>query len=206
MNKIFHVFVVLYGALIPMAHAQSRLPPVPPENYDEDQKKAAAAFLEERKVPVFGPFEILMHSPKVMTAAREMGDHLRYKSAIGTRLSELVILVTARFWSQTYEWSLHAPIALKQGIGSDVIDAIAEGRYPPGMEADEEICYQFSTELLANKNVSDATYKKAEARFGDKGVVDLAAISGYYALLAMQLNISRVPPVPDGPVLKPLPE
>jgi len=187
-----------------MAYAQTRLPPKPPENYDEDQKKAAAAFLDARKVPVFGPFEILMHSPDVMTAAREMGDHLRYKSAIGTSLSELVILVTARFWSQNYEWSLHAPIALKQGISSEIVDAIAEGRYPPGMNTSEEICYQFATELLANKNVSDNTYQKALERFGEKGVVDLAAITGYYALLAMQLNIARLPPLPDGPVLKPL--
>ncbi len=206
MNKIFMMLLFVCATVIPMAPAQTRLPPVQPENYDQDQKNAAAAFLEARKVPVFGPFEILMHSPDVMTAAREMGDHLRYKSAIGTSLSELVILVTARFWSQTYEWSLHAPIALKQGISSEVVDAIAEGRYPPGMNEDEEICYRFTTELLVNKNVSDPTYKKAEARFSDKGVVDLAAISGYYALLAMQLNIARLPPLPDGPVLKPLPQ
>jgi hypothetical protein len=96
--------------------AQDRLPPIPPEKYDDAQKKAAAEFLAVRKVPVFGPFEILMHSPELMNAARAMGDHLRFKSAIGNTLSELVILITAREWTQDYEWHVHAPIALKAGI------------------------------------------------------------------------------------------
>ena len=103
------------------AAAQSRLPTIPPEQYTDQQKQAAADFLATRRVPVFGPFEPLMYSPEVMSQARAMGDYLRYKSGIGNTLSELVILVTARAWTQDYEWYVHAPIAAtrcrKTGFG-----------------------------------------------------------------------------------------
>jgi len=108
-----------------IATAQDRMPALSPDRYDADQKKAAADFLAARNVPVFGPFEPLMYSPELMTITRSMGDYLRYKPAIGTTLSELVILVTAREWGQDYEWHVHAPIALKQGITKDKVDAIA---------------------------------------------------------------------------------
>ena len=97
------------------AQAGERLPTIPPAQYSAEQKQAAADFEAARKVPVFGPFEPLMYSPAVMSQARAMGDYLRYKSAIGNTLSELAILLTAREWSQDYEWSVHYPIALKAG-------------------------------------------------------------------------------------------
>lgn len=180
------------------AWAQDRMPRIAPEKYDEAQKKAAEEFLAVRKVPVFGPFDPLIRSPEVMTVAREMGDYLRYKSAIGTTLSELVILVTAREWAQDYEWHVHAPIALKQGIKKEIVDAIGEGRRPGDMSEDEEICYAFSTELHRNKRVSDMTYDRAVKRFGEKGVIDLAAINGYYTFLAMAMNTTRMQVPPNG--------
>ena len=171
--------------------AQQRLPTIPPDQYTADQKKAADEFLATRKVPVFGPFEPMMHSPEVMNMARAMGDYLRYHSAIGNTLSELVILITARDWSQDYEWHVHYPIALKAGIAKDIADAIADGRRPNGMSTDEEIVYDFTTELQKNKRVSESTFNRAEQRFGKKGVVDMTGISGYYIFLAMQLNMAR---------------
>src|ERR1035438_8187860 len=92
-----------------------------------------------------------------MSQARAMGDYLRYKSAIGNTLSELAILVTAREWSQDYEWYVHYPIALKAGIKPDIADAVGDGRRPVGMSDDEEIVYDFSIELQRNKRVSDRT-------------------------------------------------
>jgi 4-carboxymuconolactone decarboxylase len=123
-----------------------------------------------------------------------MGDYLRYKSAIGTTLSELVILITAREWTQDYEWHVHYPIALKAGIKASVADAIAEGRRPPGMSDDEEIVYEFSTELHRTKRVSDATYARAEKRFGKQGVIDLTGVNAYYTLLAMEMNMAQYEP------------
>jgi 4-carboxymuconolactone decarboxylase len=181
-----------------VACAQERLPTIPPSDYSAEQRQAAAQFEAARKVPVFGPFEPLMYSPQLMTQARSMGDYLRYKSAIGATLSELVILVTAREWTQDYEWYVHYPIALKAGIRPEVADAIADGRRPQGMSEDEEIVYEFSTELHRNKRVSDHTFARAERRFGRQGVVDLAGISGYYTLLAMELNAAQYEIPKDG--------
>ena len=173
------------------AHAEPRLPTIPPADYTPEQKQAAAEFEAARKRPVFGPFEPLMHSPQVMNQARAMGDYLRYKSAIGTTLSELVILVTAREWTQDYEWYVHYPIALKAGIKRSIADAIADGRRPEGMSEDEAIVYDFSVELHRNKRVSDITFERADKRFGKQGVVDLTGVNAYYALLAMQMNVAQ---------------
>ena len=181
-----------------LAGAQQRLPTIPPASYNAEQKQAAADFEAARKTPVFGPFEPLMYSPQVMNQARAMGDYLRYKSAIGTTLSELAILVTAREWTQDYEWYVHYPIALKSGIRAEIADAIADGRRPEGMSDDEDIVYQFSIELQRNKSVSDTTFARAEKRFSKQGVVDLTGISGYYTLLAMQLNMAQYEIPKDG--------
>jgi 4-carboxymuconolactone decarboxylase len=206
MKKSNFAGLVLAAALMPASHAAERLPTIPPAQYTDEQKQAAEEFVAARKVPVFGPFEPLMHSPQVMSQARSMGDYLRYKSAIGNTLSELAILVTAREWTQDYEWYVHQPIALKAGIAPDVVEAIADGRRPSAMSEDETIVYDFSTELHRNKRVSDASYARAEKRFGKKGVVDLTGINAYYALLAMQLNVAQYALPKDGKKLVRLPE
>jgi 4-carboxymuconolactone decarboxylase len=194
--------VVLIGYT---AQAEERLPTIPPPQYSAEQKQAAADFEAARKVPVFGPFEPLMYSPAVMSQARAMGDYLRYKSAIGNTLSELAILLTAREWTQDYEWSVHYPIALKAGIRTELADAIAEGRRPNALSPDEEIVYDYAMELLRNKQVSNATFERAKARFGAKGVVDMTGIVGYYTFLAMQLNAAQYPPAKDAKKLPRLP-
>jgi 4-carboxymuconolactone decarboxylase len=181
----------------PISAGPERLKPVPPERYDAAQREAASAFEALRGVPVFGPFEPLLHSPEVMTNASRMGEYLRYRSAIGTRLSEFVILLVARDWSQDFEWHVHAPLALREGVAPAVVDAIADGRRPDGMTDDEEACWTFTTELLRTRRVSDATYGRALARFGEKGVVDLAALAGYYSLLAAAMNTARTA-LPEG--------
>jgi 4-carboxymuconolactone decarboxylase len=187
------------------ARAEERLPTIPSAQYSAEQKQAAADFETARKVPVFGPFEPLMYSPEVMSQARAMGDYLRYKSAIGNTLSELAILLTAREWTQDYEWSLHYPIALKAGIRPEIADAIADGRRPMALRADEEIVYDYAMELLKNKQVSNATFERAKARFGAKGVVDMTGIVGYYTFLAMQLNVAQYAPAKDAKKLPRMP-
>ena len=187
------------------AQAQERLPTIPPAQYSAEQRQAAADFEAARKVPVFGPFEPLMHSPEVMSQARAMGDYLRYKSAVGDTLSELAILLTAREWTQDYEWYVHYPIALKAGIRPEVADAIAEGRRPTALSADEEIVYDYAMELLKNKQVSNSTFERAKSRFGAKGVVDMTGIVGYYSFLGMQLNVAQYPLPKDAKKLPRIP-
>jgi 4-carboxymuconolactone decarboxylase len=181
-----------------IVRAEERLPTIPPSQYTEEQQQAAADFETARKVPVFGPFEPLMYSPQVMSQARAMGDYLRFKSAIGNTLSELAILITAREWTQDYEWTVHYPIALKAGIRQEIADAIAVGRRPTAMSADEEAVFDYASELLKTKHVSDATFERAKSRFGLKGVVDMTGILGYYTLLAMQLNAAQYSIPVDG--------
>ena len=198
--------LALSACVAPAVMAQTRLPTIPPADYSDVQKKAAEDFVAARKVPVFGPFEPLMYSPEVMSQARAMGDYLRYKSGIGNTLSELAILVTAREWTQDYEWYVHAPIAAKAGIKPEIIAAIRDGRRPVGMTDDEEMVYDVSVELHRNKRVSDAAYSRAEKRFGRPAMVDLIGINAYYTLLAMQLNAARYEMPKDGVRLPRFPE
>jgi 4-carboxymuconolactone decarboxylase len=114
-----------------------------------------------------------------------------------------------RDWTQQFEWTAHYSRALKSGLKQETINAIAEGRRPAGMPEDEEIVYNFWTELNQNKSVSDATYARAVAKFGEGGVVSITALNGYYTMLAMVLNVSRPPILPENaqvPQLSPLPK
>jgi 4-carboxymuconolactone decarboxylase len=175
------------------AFAQTRLPDIPPEQYTVEQQKAAQEFELARKKAPWGPFAMLMYSPQLMNNARAMGDHLRYNSAFDARLSEFAILITAREWSQDYEWYVHYPIAIKAGLKPEIAQALKEGRRPEGMSEDETIVYDFTIELQKNKQVSNSTFAKTENRFGKKGAIDLAGIAGYYTFLAMEMNMARHP-------------
>lgn len=182
-----------------------RLPPIPESQRSPAQREAVEAFKAARGVDITGPFHPLLRSPELMTRTRAMGDYLRYKSALPPRLSEFVILMTARAWDQQYEWNAHFPIAIKAGLKADVANAIAEGRRPAQMTDEEAILYDFCQELHRTRFVSDATYAKAVAAFGEQGVIDATGISGYYTMLAMVLNTARTPAANNGsPLLRPL--
>jgi 4-carboxymuconolactone decarboxylase len=174
-----------------LARAQDRMPPIPADKYTDAQKKAAEEFAGGRGYEVRGPFVPLIRSPEVMLRAKAMGDHLRFKSALAPRLSEMIILITAREWTQQYEWVAHHDIAIKAGLRNDIADAIADGRRPVGMAEDEEAAYDMSIEIQRTKRVSDPTWNKAVAKFGEQGVIDLLGINGYYTFLAMAMNAAR---------------
>jgi 4-carboxymuconolactone decarboxylase len=186
--------------------SQDRMPPLAAEALTEAQRKAIAEFKAARSADISGPFIPLLRSPEVMTRARAMGDYLRYRSVLPPRLSELVILLTARQWTQNYEWSAHEPLARQAGLSAATIAAIAAGRRPDAMAQDEEVLYTLCDELRRNQSVSDATYARAVAAFGEQGVIDALGITGYYTLLAMVMNTTRTPLAPGmKPALAPLP-
>ncbi len=171
--------------------ANDRLGPIPVDAMTPAQRAAAQAVIDGPRGALYGPFVPLLRSPELMDCAQRMGAYLRYRSAIGTRLSELAILITARHWDQQVEWAIHAPIALQEGIAADVIADLALRRRPQGMSDDEALVFDFCIELHQTKRVSDAVYDAALARFGEGGVVDLMGLNGYYTFLAMVMNAAQ---------------
>jgi 4-carboxymuconolactone decarboxylase len=169
-----------------------------------EQRAAAQAVIDGPRGALYGPFVALLHSPELMACTQRLGEYLRYRSAIGTRLTELAILVTAREWNQQVEWAIHAPIAVDAGVPQAVIDAIAARQAPPGLQPDEQAVYDFCMELHTSKRVSDATWAAAVLQFGEKGVTDLMGINGYYTLLAMVMNGAQSLPPPS--TAAPLPD
>lgn len=195
------------GCSVMTLDAQDRMPPIPPAKMTDAQKKAIEEFRTARNANVSGPFVPLLRSPEVMNRARAMGDYLRYKSVLPPRLSEFAILIAAREWTQAYEWDAHHALAMKAGLNPDVARALAEGRRPEKMADDEEIIYSLCTELHRNKSVSDATYQRAVAKFGEQGVIDAIGIQGYYTMLAMVMNTARTPlPAGRTPGIGPFPK
>lgn len=185
------------------ARPTDRMPAISADRLTPAQLAASDAFFAARRTPVFGPFVPLLRSPDLMLRASDMGLYLRYDSVLPLRISEFAILIVAREWSQQIEWQIHHPIALKAGVDADVAQAIAEGRRPEDMSAEEAAVYAFSTELQRNKAVSDPTYATLVALYGEQGAIDLTGINGYYALLAMTMNVARTA-LPEG-VAPPLP-
>ncbi len=187
------------------AAAQERMPYIPKDQWTEAQKKAAEGLMSGKRAAtdITGPFIIELRSPEFMDRAQRVGEFLRYMTSLQPRLSEMVILMTARAWTQQYEFAAHKPLALKGGLKPDVIAAITEGRRPAAMAEDEAAAFDLCDELDRNHSVSDATYARAVKQFGEKGVVEMIGLKGYYTMLAMLMNTSRTP-VPDGK--PPLPE
>jgi 4-carboxymuconolactone decarboxylase len=204
MEKLVLMLAMMAAIAAPGA-AQDRMPMIPADQLTGAQKKAIEEFKAARGADISGPFVPLLRSPEVMSRARAMGDYLRFKSSLPPRLSEFVILLTARRWTQQYEWHAHQPLALQGGLKSEIVAAIAEGRRPGKMAADEEAVYTLWDEVQRTQGATDATYASAVNRVGEQGVIDVLGITGYYTTLAMVMNTVRTP-LPAGvtPPLAPL--
>jgi len=168
-----------------------RMPPMPPEKMTDAQKKAAAEISAGPRGEVKGPYWPILRSPGFMMSVQKVGEYFRFHCPLDKRMNEMAALMGARAWTQQYEWNAHFPIAMKAGLKPAIAEAIADGRRPAAMAEDEEILYDFVTELLANKSVSDPTYDRAVAKFGESGVIDILGILGYYTMLAMIMNVAR---------------
>ncbi|WP_407654893.1 carboxymuconolactone decarboxylase family protein [Brenneria populi] len=171
----------------------NRMPAIDSTRWDAEQKKLAEEIINGPRGALLPPFEPLLRSPELMSHAQKMGEYLRYRSAIGPRLSELAILITARNWSQEVEWAIHAPIAERQGISKQAIIRINNNQTPAFDLEDEKVVYAFCQEIHEKKIVSDDTWNKAITLFGERGVIDLIGINGYYTFLSMIMNASQTP-------------
>ena len=156
-----------------------------------EQVRAAEEFKKLRGVDPFGPFIPLLKSPELMTRLSAVGEYLRYRSALPPRLSEFAILITAAEWQQTFEWAIHAPIALKAGIPQRMLDDLWAGQEPSDLPPDQKVLYELCSALHRDRRVPDALMKEAEQVLGEQAAIDAIGLCGYYALLAMVLNATR---------------
>jgi 4-carboxymuconolactone decarboxylase len=195
-------------ALMGMANAQNPAPRdlnlrgdrFKPLTYDQltpEQKTMVEHLFAGERGGMNGPFNVLLRSPEMGDLAQKLGAQLRFHSALSGKQRELAIIMTARYWTAQYEWTAHRKLAMQAGISPAIADAIAAGQRPSSLEPDEEIVYNFCNEILNTKHVSDATYKAAVDKLGERGVVDLTALVGYYQFVSMILNLDQYP-LPDG--------
>ncbi len=176
------------------AQAQDRMPPIPAEKMTDAQKKAVADYKAIRNADLAGPpWTVLLRVPDLVVPSLQLRLHNQQNSALSPKLTEMAILIAARHLTNSYEFNAHYTLAVKAGLSTDVIAAIADGRRPDHMAEDEAILHDFCVELLQNKGVSDGTYARALAKFGEAGVVEAAGLEGYYTFLAMVMNVARSP-------------
>jgi 4-carboxymuconolactone decarboxylase len=188
---------LVFGSVVPaIAAAQDRMPPIPADKLTPAQKKTVDEYKKARGGEPGGPWAVLTRSPELMSRTLMLSDYLRFNSTLPPRLSEFVILMTAREWGQNYEWNAHQPLAVQGGLNPEVAKAVAEGRRPAQMAEDEATLYDLIQELLHNRTISDSTYARAVSKFGEQAVVDAVSISGYYTMVAMLLNTARTPLAP----------
>jgi 4-carboxymuconolactone decarboxylase len=187
------------------ARAADRFPQLQLDQMSPEQKKVAEAIMSGPRGGLRGPFNALLRSPELADRLQKVGEYIRFNTSLPHRLNEFAILITAREWTSQYEWHAHHPLALKAGLDPKIAEDLAAGRRPAGMKDDETVVYDFCVQLHRNKRVDDATFNAALAALGEKGVVDLIGVSGYYSVVSMTLNVAEVPlPAGVAPPLKPL--
>lgn len=175
----------------------ARLQPIDSLSLDQQQEEILAAIKSGPRGGIRGPFPAWIRSPELADRGQKLGEYCRFNTSFETRLAELAIIICARYWTSQYEWFAHAPLAVKGGLDQAIVDAIAAKQRPASMKDDEAAVYDYCTELHRDKQVSEATYQQALSLFGEKGVVDLIGISGYYTLVSMTLNTFQVE-LPEG--------
>lgn len=203
MNRVLAAALIATSSLC--AQAADRFPLLTQDQLTPEQTKLVATLLAGprgagapvdaaavNRLMANGPFNAWARSPDLGDRLQRVGEYIRYNTSIPLRLNEFAILITARHWTSQYEWYAHLPFALKAGLDPRIAADLAQNRRPAGMKDDEAAVYEFCTELHRDKQVSDASYARALALFGEKGVMDLIGVSGYYTAVSMTLNVARV--------------
>ena len=180
------------------AHGADRFPILAPDQMTPAQKTVADAIMSGPRKTLTGPFNAWLRSPEIADRLQKVGEYLRFNSTVPGRLNEFAILITARAWDSEYEWYAHYPLAIAAGLRPAIAADLARGARPAGMAADEAAVFDFCAELRRDKRVSDATYARVQTLLGDRGVVDLTALEGYYDTVSMTLAVAQVPAPPDG--------
>ena len=182
-----------------MSQAQPvRFPILTPEEMSHRQKEVAAAIAGGPRGGIRGPFLALIHNAELANRIQQLGEHLRYGNSLSLAQIELIVLTVARHWNCQYEWFAHERIArTTTDLADGIIKALAQGQTPANMTTEEATLHALAKESLANGEPSDAVYEQAAKFFGRAGVLDALALTGYYSMMAMILNSSKIP-LPEG--------
>jgi 4-carboxymuconolactone decarboxylase len=170
-----------------------RFPELTRDRMTEEQARAYDGIVSGPRGGARGPFNVLLRSPQLADTVQRVGAYLRFSSSVPARLNEFAIIINARFWGSKYEWHAHRPLAVKAGLAESIADDVAHGRRPAGMKPDEEVVYDFCTALHREHFVGEPLFERAKAALGERGVVDLIGVSGYYTLVSMVLNVAEIP-------------
>jgi 4-carboxymuconolactone decarboxylase len=173
-----------------------------PLTYDElttEQKVYADKELAAGRKPETGPFNIYLRSPQMAELSRPFVDYLRFKAPTPRKLKEIAIMLTARYWGGQYVWYSHRQQALDAGLSPAFIAAMAAGERPANMAADEATVYDFCTQLLSTRQVSDANFKAMVNVVGERGIVELIGTMGHFTGLTMLFVVDRYPVPPGAP-------
>jgi 4-carboxymuconolactone decarboxylase len=174
----------------------TRFPKLAVEQMTPEQREVAAEIAAGPRGEVRGPFIALIHNAGLARRMQQLGEHLRWGSKLPPRTIELAVLITARRWSCQHEWYMHEKLARKANLEDSIIAALAEGREPKNLSAEDAAVYAFCKEAHASGRVGDAAFEAVKARFGLDGALELLALCGYYSLMAMVLNTAGMP-LPD---------
>ncbi|HMA74234.1 MAG TPA: carboxymuconolactone decarboxylase [Xanthobacteraceae bacterium] len=210
-HALGHIFTrlasgaVIAGLLCVAAQAQERFSELRLDQLTAEQQKMATILKTPPRNSELngGPFNAYARSPSLGLLLLQVSDYVRFNSSLPPRLSEFAIMIAARQWSQPYEWRAHYPLAIKGGLDRQILVDLGAGARPQGMKEDEAALYDFCTELYRDKNVTDAAFKAALAKFGERGIMDLIGIIGYYDIASMALIVQKTTakPVDEAPLL-----
>ena len=168
-----------------------------PESMSPAQRQVYDKVVSGPRGRVQGPLRAAIHNPELADRWQALGALLRYNTTLTRRQSEIAILVTGRHCNSPFEWYAHRQEAEKEGIDKDTIEALLAQQTPVGLSEEEGIVHKYAVELNVHKSVSKATYERALAIFGERAIVELTALIGYYTMVAMTLNAHEIP-LPEG--------
>ena len=175
----------------------NRFKPLSYAELTPEQRVFADKEIAGGRKPANGPFNIYLRSPEMAELSRPLSDYLRFKAPTPRKLKEIAIMLTARYWGGQYVWYSHRQQALDAGLSPAFIAALAAGERPANMSPDEATMYDFTTQLLSTRQVSDTNFKAMTALVGERGIVELVALIGHYTGLTMLFMVDRYP-VPAG--------
>jgi 4-carboxymuconolactone decarboxylase len=182
-----------------------RMPPLATGDLSEKQRRVAEELAKGPRGGVKGPFVPLLRSPDLVERLGKLGEYLRFGSSLEARTREFVMLVISREWTNQFEWAVHVPLALKSGVAQETVDALAEGRRPKALPEEEDIAYDVCDELNRTRSLCGTTYRRAVAKFGESGLLDIAAVYGYFVTMCAIMNLAHTPPPSDTGVAPILP-